>query len=158
MWPNLILVRRALVGQSAVELALVLGVLGAMGLTAAQAASLGLTEWKVQHAAQVAAHAATTDMVALGGQTPCWAVAGGLKNPGQLAAAPVCQAVVQSLGGLDPDSLSLSLTTADATAAVPGAVAMRATVTYREPIFSPLLRLVVGDTFTATGEASAFAH
>lgn len=158
MSATLVLVRRASLGQSAVEMALVLGLLGALGVTAAQAASLGLTEWKVQHAARVAALSATADMVASDGKTPCWAVAGGLQNSGQLEGSPVCQAVVQSLGGLDPDSLSLALRPADAATRVPGAVAMRVIVTYREPVFSPLLRLLVGDTFTATGEATAWAH
>jgi hypothetical protein len=151
-------VRRALVGQSAVELALVLGVLAMLGVTAGQTAGLGLTAWKVQHAAQVAAYSATSDMVAPDGRTPCWMVAGGLKNPGELGAAPVCQAVVRSLGGLDPNALSLVLSADNTAPSRPGAESIQVTVTYREPVTSPLLRVFIGDTFTAVGDASAWVH
>ena len=151
-------VRRALLGQSALELAIVLGVLFGGGLTAAQAGSLGLTAWKVQHAAQVAAYSATSDIAAPDGRTPCWAVAGGLKNPGDLGAAPVCQAVVHSLGGLDPDAVSLILSADNAAWSGPGAESVHVTLTYREPVTSPLLRFLIGDTFTVTGDASAWAH
>lgn len=151
-------VRNTSHGQSAVEMALVLGVLFGIGLTAVQAGCLGLTAWKVQHAAQVAAHSATHDMVVPDGRTPCWAVAGGLKDPGELGAAPVCQAVARSLGGLDANSLSLTLSADAAASSLPGAELVRVRLTYREPVTSPLLRLVVGDTFTTTGDASAWAH
>src|SRR5712692_2230745 len=144
-------------GQVAVETALVLGMLLAIGLTFGQLVGFGLAAAKVNHAAQVAAYtAASTDATPLAGETPCWAVTGGLQDPGAYRDAEICRTVVANVGNLDLNRLTISVS--------PGGAADRAlhtvqvTVTYQTPITSPLLRWLLGATYTTTAEASSWSN
>ena len=112
---------------------------------------LALTQAKVGHAAQEAAYVAGSSVeAAKGDRSPCWAIGGGLARPQGYADAGVCQTVLENLGDVNPDLVSVSVT--------PGLVnrgthaPIHVTVTYRQPISSPLLRALMGDTFSATGD------
>ncbi|HYS03057.1 MAG TPA: hypothetical protein VET82_11985 [Candidatus Eisenbacteria bacterium] len=149
--------RRAAAGQVAVEMALVLGVVLAIGLSFGQLAGFGLTAVKVNHAAQVAAFtAASTDATPLGGETPCWAVTGGPQDPGAYRDAEICRTVVANVGNLDLNGLTISVSPERAADRAHHTV--QVTVTYEAPITSPLLRWLLGATYTTTAEASSWSN
>ena len=149
--------RRVAAGQVAVEMALVLGMLMAIGLTLGQLAGFGLAAAKVNHAAQVAAYtAASTDATPLGGETPCWAVTGGLQDPDAYRDAEICRTVVANVGNLDLNRLTIRVSPEGAADRAHQTV--HVTVTYREPITSPLLRWLLGATYTTTAEASSWSN
>ena len=144
-------------GQVALELGLVLAAAFAILLSFGQLAGFGLTATKVSHAAQEAAYvAASTDDSLRADDTACWAVNGGLQDPGAFRDAEICRTVVANLGNLDASHVSISVT--------PDGSADRAhhsvqvTVTYQEPITSPLLRWLLGDTFTTRAQASSWSN
>jgi hypothetical protein len=112
---------------------------------------LALSAAKVSHAAQEAAYVAGSSLeAAKGDATPCWAVTGGLAHPERYADAAVCRTVVENIGNLNPDQLSVSVspTLLSRSKNVP----IHVTITYQQPVTSPLLRVFMGDTFTTTGD------
>jgi Flp pilus assembly protein TadG len=150
-------VHRASRGQVGAEFALVIAFLFALGVMGVQFLGLGLTAAKVDHAAQEAAYVAGSSVeAATGPQTPCWAVAGGLTHPEQYADAAICRTVVENLGDVNPDLVSVSVSPPLLERSQH--MAIRVTVTYRQPITSPLLRAFIGDTFTTTSDASSWSQ
>lgn len=131
---------------------MVLAFVFALGITSVQFLGLALTTAKVNHAAQEAAWVAGSSIEAAGGNaTPCWAVSGGLAHPQGFADEAVCRTVLENLGDVNADlvSVSVSPTLLNRTKNV----AIHVTITYRQPVTSPLLRLFMGDTFTASSDA-----
>jgi hypothetical protein len=138
-------------------MALVLGLLVAIGLTFGQLAGFGLTAVKVNHAAQVAAFtAASAEATPLAAETPCWAVTGGLQDPGAYRDAEICRSVVANVGNLDLNRLTISVS--PEAAAERAHQTVRVTVTYQAPITSPLLRWLLGPTYSTTADASSWAN
>ena len=149
--------RRASGGQAGAEFALALAFLFGVGIMAIQFCGLGLTQVKVGHAAQEAAYVAGSSLeAATGAQAPCWAMTGGLRHPEGYADAAICRTVLENLGDVNPDLVSVSVSPASLVQrSRPNAV--HVTVAYRQPISSPLLRLFLGDSFLATGDASSWS-
>jgi hypothetical protein len=138
-------------------MALVLGMVLAIGLTFGQLAGFGLAAAKVNHAAQVAAFtAASTDATPLSGETPCWAVTGGLQDPGAYRDAEICRTVVANVGNLDLNGLTISVSPEGASERAHQTV--HVTVTYQAPITSPILRWLLGATYTTSADASSWAN
>jgi len=130
---------------------MVVAFLFALGVMGVQFFGLGLTAAKVSHAAQEAAYVAgSSPEASTGPQTPCWSVSGGLAHPEGYADAAVCHTVLENLGDANPDlvSVSVSPTLLNRSKHAP----IHVTVTYRQPVSSPLIRLFVGETFTASGD------
>jgi len=112
---------------------------------------LGLTAAKVSHAAQEAAYVAGGSLeAATGPQTPCWSISGGLAHPEGYADAAVCHSVLENLGEANPDLVSVSVSPTLVNRSTHAQV--HVTVTYHQPISSPLLRLFMGDTFTTSAD------
>ncbi|HEY8678970.1 MAG TPA: hypothetical protein VIN39_10105 [Candidatus Dormibacteraeota bacterium] len=150
--------RRASRGQVGAEFAMVLAFLFALGVTAYQFVDLGLAAAKVNHAAQEAAYVAGSSLeAAAGSQTPCWAVGNGLTHPQGYADAAICQTVVENLGSMDPNLVSVTVSP-DKLVERGKRAPIRVTVTYRQAITSPLLRALMGATFTSTSEASSWSN
>ena len=131
---------------------MVVAFLFAFGVMAVQFVGLGLTTAKVNHAAQEAAYVAGSSLEAGTGKTACWAVTGGLARPKRYADAAMCQTVMDNLGDVDPNRVTVAVS--------PAGLAERGhhtlvhvTVTYWQPITSPLLRAFLGDRFVATSDA-----
>jgi len=130
---------------------MVVAFLFALGVMGVQFFGLGLTAAKVSHAAQEAAYVAgSSPEASTGPQTPCWSVSGGLAHPEGYADAAVCHTVLENLGETNPDlvSVSVSPTLLNRSKHAP----IHVTVTYRQPVSSPLIRLFMGETFTANGD------
>jgi Flp pilus assembly protein TadG len=145
-------VHRAARGQVGAEFAMVLAFMFALGIMSVQVLGLALTAAKVNHAAQEAAYVAGSSLeAATGNATPCWAVTGGLAHPQGYTDAAVCRTVLENLGDLSPDlvSVSVSPTLLNRTKNAP----IHVTVTYRQPVTSPLVRVFLGDTFTTSSDA-----
>lgn len=135
---------------------MVLAFLGAVGLMGFQFIDVAISAAKVNHAAQEAAYVAGSSLEAAAGtQTPCWAVAGGLAHPDSYADAAICRTVVENLGNVNPDQVSVSVSPqlVERSSHSP----IRVTVTYRQPITSPFLRLFMGDTFASSSEATSWS-
>lgn len=131
---------------------MVLAFVFALGIMGVQFLGLALTTAKVNHAAQEAAWVAGSSLEAADGNaTPCWAVSGGLAHPQGFADEAVCRTVLENLGNVNADlvSVSVSPTLLNRTKNAP----IHVTISYRQPITSPLLRLFMGDTFTTSSEA-----
>jgi hypothetical protein len=77
-------------------------------------------------------------------------VLGGLKHPDGFAQAEVCRTVTQNLGDLDPDQAVVRVSHG----AEQGS-AFKVTVTYAQPVTSPLLRMLIGPLFITSSEASS---
>ena len=138
-------------GQVGAEFAMVVAFLFAAGVMGVQFLGLGLTAAKVSHAAQESAYVAGGSLeAATGPRTPCWSIGGGLAHPEGYADAAVCHTVLENLGDANPDlvSVSVSPTLLNRGKHAP----IHVTVSYRQPISSPLLRLFMGETFTASGD------
>lgn len=148
--------QRASRGQVGAEFALVIAFLFALGVMGVQFLGVALTTAKVNHAAQEAAYVAGSSLEAADSRTPCWAVIGGLAHPQGYADAAVCQTVLENLGSVNPDRVSVSVSPTLIERTKNSAI--HVTVTYRQPIDSPLLRLFMGDTFTATSDASSWSQ
>ena len=88
---------------------------------------------------------------------PCWQAADGLLRPAAYSEAETCRAIVTHLNGLDPKLASVSvkhgLPNAEGRPSL-----FRVAVTYHDPVTSPLLRLLLGPTYTSTSEATAITH
>jgi hypothetical protein len=134
------------------EFAMVLAFVFAVGIMSVQFFGLALSAAKVNHAAQEAAYVAGSSLEAAGGSsTPCWAVTGGLAHPESYADAAVCRTVLENIGDLNPAvvTVSVSPTLLNRSKNVP----IHVTITYRQAVTSPLLRLFMGETFTTTSDA-----
>jgi hypothetical protein len=144
--------RRGSRGQVGAEFAMVLAFVFALGIMTVQFLGLALSVAKVNHAAQEAAYVAGSSPEAAGGNaTPCWAVTGGLAHPEGYADAAVCRTVLENLGDMNPDlvEVSVSPTLLNRTKNAP----IHVTVTYRQTVASPILRLFMGETFTTRSDA-----
>jgi hypothetical protein len=146
------LVQRASRGQAGAEFAMVIAFLFALGVMGVQFFGLGLTAAKVSHAAQEAAYVGGGSLEAAGNKTPCWAVTGGLTKSADYADAPICETVLQNLGNVDPKLVTVSVSPSSLMERGKHTL-IHVTVTYRQPISSPLLRAFMGDTFVATSDA-----
>jgi hypothetical protein len=134
------------------EFAMVLAFVFAVGIMSVQFLGLALSAAKVNHAAQEAAFVAGSSLeAATGTSTPCWAVTGGLAHPEGYADAAVCRTVVENIGDLNPNQVSVSVspTLLNRSKNVP----IRVTITYKQAVTSPLLRLFMGETFTTSSDA-----
>lgn len=137
---------------------MVLAFLFALGVTTVQFAGLALATAKVNHAAQEAAYVAGSSLEAAGAsQTPCWAVNGGLTHPAGYADAAICQTVVENLGRVDTNLVTVSVSPEQLVERGKGAP-IQVTITYRQPITSPLLRVFMGDAATTTRTASSWSN
>jgi hypothetical protein len=132
---------------------MVIAFLFALGVMSVQFLGIAITAAKVNHAAQEAAYVAGSSLEAADSRTPCWAVTGGLVHPQGYADAAICQTVLENLGAVNPNRVSVSVSPALIERTTNSTI--RVTVTYRQSIESPLLRLFMGDTFTATSDASS---
>lgn len=135
---------------------MVVAFLFALAVMGIQFFGLGLTAFKVNHAAQEAAYVAAASPEAAGAKTPCWAVAGGLSHPENYSDAAVCRTVLANLGNVNAADVrvAISPTLLERTNRTP----IHVTVTYRQPITSPLLRLFMGETFTSTADATSWSQ
>jgi len=133
---------------------MVIAFLFAVGVMGVQFLGVALTAAKVNHAAQEAAYVAGSSLEAADSRTACWSVTGGLAHPQGYADAAVCQTVLENLGTVNPDHVSVSVSPTLLERTKNSAI--HVTVTYRLPIDSPLLRVFMGDTFTATSDASSW--
>ena len=133
---------------------MVLAFLFAVGVMGVQVVGLALTSAKVNHAAQEAAYVAGSSIEPATDRTPCWAVSGGLSHPEGYADSNVCKTVVENLGNLKTSNVTLAVTPSmiQRTNHTP----VHVTLTYNEPVTSPLLKLFMGDTFTSTADASSW--
>ena len=85
---------------------------------------------------------------------PCWEASDGLIRPAAYSEAEVCRAVVSNMGGLDPRLASVRVRQAGMDQAG-NPTTITVTISYREPISSPLLRLFAGESFVSAGEATS---
>jgi hypothetical protein len=145
-------VHRASRGQVGAEFAMVLAFVFAVGIMSVQFLGLALSAAKVNHAAQEAAYVAGSSLeAATGTSTPCWSVTGGLAHPDAYADAAVCRTVLENIGDLNPDQVSVSVSPSllNRSKNVP----IHVTITYKQAVTSPLLRLFMGETFTTSSDA-----
>jgi len=131
---------------------MVVAFLFAFGVMAVQFFGLGLGALKVSHAAQEAAYVGASSLEAAGNKVPCWAVTGGLAQPKEYADAALCRTVLENLGDVDPNLVAVSVSPSSLVERG-GRTPIHVTVTYRQPISSPLLRVFLGETYVATGDA-----
>ena len=131
---------------------MVVAFLFAFGVMAVQFFGLGLGALKVSHAAQEAAYVGASSLEAAGNKVPCWAVTGGLAQPKEYADAALCRCVLENLGDVDPNLVAVSVSPPSLVERG-GRTPIHVTVTYRQPISSPLLRVFLGETYVATGDA-----
>ncbi len=131
---------------------MVVAFLFAFGVMAVQFFGLGLGALKVSHAAQEAAYVGASSLEAAGNKVPCWAVTGGLAQPKEYADAALCRTVLENLGDVDPNLVAVSVSPSSLVERG-GRAPIHVTVTYRQPISSPLLRVFLGETYVATGDA-----
>jgi hypothetical protein len=139
-------------GQVGAEFAMVVAFLFAFGVMAVQFFGLGLGALKVSHAAQEAAYVGASSLEAAGNKVPCWAVTGGLAQAKEYADAALCRTVLENLGDVDPNLVAVSVSPSSLVERG-GRTPIHVTVTYRQPISSPLLRVFLGETYVATGDA-----
>jgi hypothetical protein len=142
-------------GQVGAEFAMVIAFLFALGVMGVQFLGVAFTTVKVNHAAQEAAYVAGSSLEAADSRTPCWGVTGGLAHPQGYADAAICETVLQNLGSVNPDRVTVSVSPSLIERTKNSAI--HVTVTYRQSIDSPLLRLFMGDTFTTSSDASSWS-
>jgi hypothetical protein len=143
-------------GQSVIAIFLSIAILFGGGIAAFQFAGLGLRSWQLKEAAT--AGAVTLAGVGIADPTgePCWQATDGLQRPTEYADSATCQEIVAHLTGLDPDRATVRVTQA-----LPkdgGTPLITVAVTYRDPVTSPLLRVLFGSTFTSTSEATVLGQ
>ena len=131
---------------------MVVAFLFALGVMGVQFVGLGLTAAKVNHAAQEAAYVGASSLEAASNKVPCWAVTGGLAQPTEYADAALCTTVLENLGNVDPNRVAVSVSPSSLVERG-GHTPIHVTVSYRQPISSPLLRVFLGETYVATGDA-----
>ena len=66
--------------------------------------------------------------------------------------AALCTTVLENLGDVDPTRVAVSVSPSSLVERG-GHTPIHVTVSYRQPISSPLLRVFLGETFIATGDA-----
>jgi hypothetical protein len=126
----------------------------AIGLAGLQAAGFGLRSMQLHEAALVASRTMAQGLrVGDPSAMPCWQASDGLMRPAAYSDAEVCRAVVANLGGLDPRRASVRVAHAGLDL-VGNPTRYTVTVTYREPVSSPVLRLFAGDSFVASSDAT----
>ncbi len=135
---------------------MVLAFVFALGMMGVQFFGLALTTAKVSHAAQEAAYVAGSSIEAAGDRTPCWAVSGGLTHPDGYADAAICRTVLENLGNVNAADVTVNVSPTLIERTKNSAI--HVTVTYSQPISSPLLRLFMGRTFTTSSEASSWTN
>lgn len=142
-------------GQSLLAFLAGLSIMFGTGVAALQLAGLGIRSWQLQDAAMAGAITLAHGVrVGNPASAPCWQAADGLLRPAAYSQAETCRAIAAHLNGLDPARTSVSvkhgLSNADGRPSL-----FRVAVTYHDPVTSPLLRLVIGPTYTSTSEATA---
>src|ERR1700682_1287010 len=141
-------------GQSVIAIFLSLSILFGVGVAALQLAGLGLRSLQLQEAATAGATTLAHGL-RVGDPTsePCWQATDGLLRPAAYSEAETCRAVVAHLGRLGPERA-----TGRVKLVLPGAGGRPAlysvVIPSRDPVTSPLLRLLLGPTFTSTSEAT----
>jgi hypothetical protein len=141
-------------GQSVIAIFLGLSILIATGVATLQLAGLGLRSWQLQEAAKAGASTLAHGLrVGDPNSQPCWQAPDGLLRPAAYSEAETCRAVVAHLGDLDP-----RLATVNVKQGLPNAQGRPSrytvAITYKDPVTSPLLQLLLGPTFTSTSEAT----
>ena len=141
-------------GQSVIAIFLGLSVLFGTGVAALQLAGLGLRAMQLQDAASAGATALAHGLrVGNPDRQPCWETPDGLHQPAAYSEAETCRAIVAHLANLDPDRATVRVTQA-----LPNAEGrpsrFTVAITYSDPVTSPLLRLLLGSTFTSTSDAT----
>jgi hypothetical protein len=141
-------------GQSVIAIFLGLSILIATGIATLQLAGLGLRSWQLQEAAKAGAMTLAHGLrVGDPNSQPCWQAQDGLLRPAAYSEAETCRAVVAHLGDLDP-----RLATVRVKQGLPNAQGRPSrytvAITYKDPVTSPLLQLLLGPTFTSTSEAT----
>ena len=126
----------------------------ALGVAGLQAVGFGLRSMQLHEAAVVAARTMAHGLrVGNPGATPCWEASDGLIRPAAYSEAEVCRAVVSNMGGLDPRLASVRVSQSGVDQAG-NPTTYTVSISYREPISSPLLRLFSGENFVSTGDAT----
>src|SRR6202022_2927417 len=137
-------------GQAVLAIFLSLSILFGVGVPPPQLAGLGLRSLHLQEAATAGATTLAHGL-RVGDPTsePCWQATDGLLRPAADSVAETCRAIVAHLGGLDPERatvrVKLALPDAEGRPSL-----FSVAITYRDPVTSPLLRLLLGPTFTST--------
>jgi hypothetical protein len=146
--------RSAKSGESTLLVAAAISLVFAIGVAGLQAVGFGLRSMQLHEAAVVAARTMAHGLrVGDPGAIPCWQASDGLMRPAAYAEAEVCRAVVSNMGGLDPRQASVRVSQAGMDLAG-NPTRFTVTVSYREPVSSPVLRLFAGDSFVATSDAT----
>ena len=141
-------------GESTLLVAGAIALVFAIGVAGLQAVGLGLRSMQLHEAALVAARTMAHGLrVGDPAAMPCWEASDGLLRPAAYSDAEVCRAVVSNLGGLDPRQASVRVKQAGMDL-VGNPTRFTVTISYREPVSSPVLRLFVGDNFVATSDAT----
>jgi hypothetical protein len=141
-------------GQSVIAIFLGLSILIATGIATLQLAGLGLRSWQLQEAAKAGATTLAHGLrVGDPNSQPCWQAQDGLLRPAAYSEAETCRAVVAHLGDLDPRRATVHVKQG-----LPNAQGRPSrytvAITYKDPVTSPLLQLLLGPTFTSTSEAT----
>ena len=141
-------------GESTLLVAGAIALVFAIGVAGLQAVGLGLRSMQLHEAALVAARTMAHGLrVGDPAAMPCWEASDGLLRPAAYSDAEVCRAVVSNMGGLDPRQASVRVKQAGMDL-VGNPTRFTVTISYREPVSSPVLRLFVGDNFVATSDAT----
>ena len=141
-------------GESTLLVAGAIALVFAIGVAGLQAVGFGLRSMQLHEAALVAARTMAHGLrVGDPAAMSCWEASDGLLRPAAYSDAEVCRAVVSNLGGLDPRQASVRVKQAGMDL-VGNPTRFTVTISYREPVSSPVLRLIVGDNFVATSDAT----
>jgi hypothetical protein len=141
-------------GESTLLVAGAIALVFAIGVAGLQAIGFGLRSMQLHEAAVVASRTIAHGLrVGDPGAMPCWEASDGLLRPAAYSDAEVCRAVVSNMGGLDPRQASVRVKPAGLDIAG-NPTRFTVTITYREAVTSPVLRLFVGDSFVATSDAT----
>ena len=150
--------QRSKSGQSTLLVAGAISLVFALGVAGLQAVGFGLRSMQLHEAAVVASRTMAHGLrVGNAGAMPCWQASDGLLRPAAYSEAEVCRAVVSNMGGPDPRLASVRVRQAGMDQAG-NPTTFTVTISYREPIGSPLLRLFAGESFVATTDATSSAQ
>ena len=141
-------------GESTLLVAGAIALVFAIGVAGLQAVGFGLRSMQLHEAALVAARTMAHGLrVGDPAAMSCWEASDGLLRPAAYSDAEVCRAVVSNLDRLDPRQASVRVKQAGMDL-VGNPTRFTVTISYREPVSSPVLRLFVGDNFVATSDAT----
>ncbi|MDQ6713036.1 MAG: hypothetical protein M3Z28_07580 [Candidatus Dormibacteraeota bacterium] len=145
-------------GQSVIGIFLGLSLLFGSGVATLQFAGLGLRSLQLQEAATAGATTLAHGLrVGDPNSEPCWQAADGLQRPAAYSEAETCRAILAHLGSLDAERATVHITqTAPDAQGRP--YIFTVAITYRDPVTSPLLRLILGPTFTSTSQATVLGQ